>query len=264
MQKSKCLLVLGCVGAWLLGPVTVNAGVVVRMSSRDLPDGKATDHEVIYAQSGMFRIDKLDSQGHVEQIQLIRDGVIWDIDVPQRNFRKFDKSLLAARQSGMQEKMHAYLDKLPPEKRAMFEQRLGAMQQPSYTVTDSGHSEHVGSYSCEIWQVARQGKVLSENCIARKASLKGGDELVEAAHQAAAAASEALAGIPQAARAMGPTLALYNKMDGFPVLVRRLSGGRADSEDRVTSVETQALPADQFAIPKGFTEKSLGAGGEEE
>jgi len=264
MQKSQCLFVLGCLGASLLGPVTASAGVVVHMSSRNLPNGEAKDHQVLYAQNGMFRIDRLDPQGRVDQIQLIRDGVIWDIDVPQRTFRKFDKNLLSAQQSGLQTKMRAYLDRLPPEKRAQFEQRLGAMQQQTYTVTDSGHSEHVGSYSCEVWQVARQGRVISENCIASKSSLKGGDELVEAAHKAAAAASDALAGIPQAARAMGPTLALYNKMDGFPVLVRRLSAGKADSEDTVTSIDTQALPADKFAIPKGFTEKSLGAGGEED
>jgi hypothetical protein len=264
MPKSQNLFVLGCLGAALLSPVTAGAGVVVHMSSRDLPNGEAKDHQVFYAQNGMFRIDRLDPQGRIEQIQLIRDGVIWDIDVPQRTFRKFDKSLLAAQQSGMQSKMRAYLDKLPPERRAQLEQRLGAMQQQTFTVTDSGHSEHVGSYSCEIWQVARQGKVLSENCIAPKSSLKGGDELVDAAHEAAAAASDALAGTPQAAHAMGATLALYNRMDGFPVLVRRLSGGKAESEDTVTSIDTQSLPADKFAIPKGFTEKTLGASGEED
>ena len=162
--------------AVLLMATAARAGVVVHMSARDLPKGQAKDSQVFYAQSGMLRIDHLDQQGHVEGIQLIGDGVIWDIDVTKRSFRKLDKQAVAE-MGAMQNKMQGFLQNLPPEQRAALQARMSAMQQRQYSVTDAGRSERVGSYSCEIWQVTRAGKVVTENCVASKGSLKGGDEL---------------------------------------------------------------------------------------
>jgi hypothetical protein len=65
-----------------------------------------------------------------------------------------------------------------------------------------------------------------------------------------------------AARAAAQQFAVYGKIDGFPVRTRQLAGGKVESEDQVTSIEKQSLPADKFAIPKGFTQTTLGAEGE--
>jgi hypothetical protein len=50
-------------------------------------------------------------------------------------------------------------------------------------------------------------------------------------------------------------------MDGFPVLVRHLSGGSHSDENVVTRIERTSLPADKFEIPQGFTETQPGADG---
>lgn len=251
----------GWLGVSLLGVTMAQAGVVVHFSSKSLPGGQAKNDQVMYAQDGMLRIDKLDDEGHVRDITILRDGVIWSVNVPAHTFRKVDKSALAAQHGAMEDKMKAYVQNLPPDRRAMFEQRMAAVQQGNhdYAVKDSGRSEHVGSYSCEMWQASRDGKVFTENCIAPQASIAGGEELVKAAHNGSAIATDVISAMPQAARMMDPMFTLYGKMNGFPVLVRYMNGTVANREETATSIEKQSLPADQFAIPKGFTEIPLGA-----
>lgn len=248
-----------CLGAMS----AAQAGVVVHMGAKENADSAPKADQIVYAQDGMLRIDKLDSAGHVRDMTLIRDGTIWDVDVEKRTFRKFDKSAVAAQQSAMSDRMQAALQSLPPEKRAMLEQRMKSMQQQThaYTLTDSGRSEHVGSYSCQVWQAARDGKPIAEYCVAPKGSLTGGEELIEAAHKASAVAVDVASASPQMARAMAPIYTLYGKMDGFPVLTRHGKGGDEGDETIVTNIEKKSLPADQFAIPKGFTEVTPGQAG---
>jgi hypothetical protein len=244
-----------------IGAITAaQAGVVVHMGAKGSSDNAPKADEVVYAQDGMLRIDKLDSEGHIRDITLIRDGTIWSIEVAKRTFMKFDKDAVAAQQNEMSDRMKAALQNMPPERRAMLEERMKAMQQEThaYTLTDAGRSEHVGAYSCQIWQAARDGKPIAEYCVAPKGSLTGGDELVAAAHKASAVAVDVSSASPQMARAMSPVYTLYGKMDGFPVLTRHMSGGAAQDETFVTGIEKKSLPADQFAIPKGFTEVAPG------
>jgi len=241
------------------------AGTVVHLDRRSLPDGQARPQTVIYAQSGQFRMDTLDAKGHVRDFVLVRDGNIWQVDVEKRSFYKFDKAALAGQQSQMQERMQAMLQNLPPERRAMMEERMKGMmqrmQQTSVTLTDTGRGDRAGSWSCKVWQLLRNGKAVSESCIASRGSLTGGDELVDATHKASAVATDVLSSLP-ATRAAAQQFVLYGKSDGFPVRTRTLSGGRAESEEIVTSIERQSLPADKFAIPKGFTQTTLGGSDE--
>lgn len=239
------------------------AGTVVHMDRRDLPEGKAHPGSIIYAQNGQFRMDTLDDRGHVTDLVLVRDGNIWQVDMAKRTFYKFDKAALAGQHEQMQARMQTMLENMPPERRAAMQARMKAMMQKmqntnAFTIFDTGRSEHPGSWSCEVWQLLENGKAVSESCIAARGSVTGGDELVEATHKASAVAAEVLSSLPEA-RTAAQHFALYGKVDGFPVRTRDLAGGRAESEDLVTSIERQSLSADRFAIPKGFTQTTMGA-----
>jgi hypothetical protein len=52
-------------------------------------------------------------------------------------------------------------------------------------------------------------------------------------------------------------MALYGKSDGFPVRTRDLNGDTPDDEEIVSSIKSRPLPADTFAIPKGFTQTTM-------
>jgi hypothetical protein len=237
----------------------VEAGVVLQVSSRDSLSGKATPHEVYYAQGGIMRIDSLDGQGNVTRVDLVRDGVIWRIDPPQRTYTRIDAATVKTFFGGQQSQLDAMLANLPPEKRALMEAQMARMQQPHQdTFTDTGRSEQSGQYSCHIWQEQHAGHPFAEYCVVPTTSLPGGTELATSVHAALATTNQVIGGVPQLARS-AEHLTRLDKLNGFPVLQRFVSpSGKVESEKVLVSAETRALPEDKFAIPQGFTEKPLG------
>lgn len=241
------------------------AGTVVKMQWRSLPDGKPKPHSVIYAQDGQFRMDSLDENGHVQDFVLVRDGSIWQVNVARRTFYLFDKAALAGQQTVMQGRWQSMLQRLPATQRAAMEARMQTVlqhaQQSTSSMIDTGHSDRVGPWTCEIWRLQVNGKVSSDACVASRSTLTGGDELVESTHKAAQIAADVLGSLP-VARATATRMALYAKSDGFPVRTRELNGDTPDDEEVVSSIKTRPLPADTFAIPKGYTQTTMAQAGE--
>src|SRR6185312_8821802 len=259
MRRQGMVLILAGATAVAQG------GTVVHMNRTDF-EGKSRPEAVIYAQDGQFRMDTLDADGHVRDFVLVRDDSVWQVDVPKRTFFEIDQAALAGQQSQMQQQMQAMLQRLPPDQRAAMEERMKGLMagraQSSLTMTDTGKTDHVGSWACEVWQVQRDGAVSSDACIASRGSLTGGDELVDAVHKAASTTRDVVSALP-GARATAQQMAVYGKVDGFPVRTRELGrDGSVESAETVASVERQSLPADRFAIPKGFTQTTLGKGHE--
>jgi hypothetical protein len=253
MRTGSLLLVLSLLSA------TAEAGVVLQVSSRDLASGKTTPHEVYYAQAGMMRIDMLDPGGNVGRIDLVRDGMIWEVDPRNRTYTRIDQATVKSFFGGQQGQMEAMLANLPPDKRALMQARIAKMQQPGQDAfTDTGRSQTSGQYSCRMWQEQHAGRPYAEYCVVPAAGLPGGAELATSMHTALATTNQLLSGVPQMARS-AEHLTRLEKLNGFPVLQRFLSpAGKAEREDVLTSAESHALPADKFAIPQGFTEKPLG------
>jgi hypothetical protein len=259
---NKRWLILGVAS---MGAAAAQAGTVVHTEWRSLPDGTPRPHSVIYAQDGQFRMDSLDADGHVQDFVLVRDGSIWQVNVTRRTFYLFDKAAVANQQTAMQGRWQSMLQRLPAEQRAAMEARMqGIMQQAQQSdlsMTDTGHTDRVGSWTCEVWRLQVNGKPMSDACIAPRGELTGGDELVESTHKAADVAADVLGSVV-GARASQMRMALYGKSDGFPVRTRQLDGDTPEDEEIVTSIKTRPLPPDTFAIPKGFTQTTMADRGE--
>lgn len=253
---DKRWLMLG----WMSLATAAQAGTVVHMDRRDLPDGKPQPHTVIYAQGGAFRMDTLDARGHVRDFVLVRDGQIWQVNVDQRSFYHFDKAALAGQQQALQAHMQAALQRLPAAQRATMAARMNAIvqraQHQTIDFTDTGRTDRAGAWRCEVWQLQLNGKPESDACIAPSRALAGGAELVQATRQAGAIAAEVLSSVP-AARAAAARFAMFGKADGFAVRTRYLHNREPQHEELVTSIATQPLPADTFAIPRGFTQTTM-------
>jgi hypothetical protein len=245
-----------------MGATAAQAGTVVHTEWRSLPDGKLQPHSVIYAQDGQFRMDSLDQSGHVQDFVLVRDGNMWQVNVTRRTFYLFDKAAVANQQTAMQGRWQAMLQRLPPDQRAAMEARMQGMlqhaQQSNISLADTGHTARVGSWTCEVWRLQLNGKPMSESCIAPRGELTGGDALVESTHKAADIAAGVLGSLP-GAKTTEVRMALYGKSNGFPVRIRHLDGDTPEDEEIVSSINTRPLPADTFAIPKGFTQTTLGS-----
>lgn len=245
-----------------MAAISAHAGTVVHMARRDLPDAKARPHTVIYAQAGQFRMDSLDDNGHVRDFVIVRDGNIWQVDVEKRTFYLFDKASLTDQQELLKGRMQEMLQRLPAGQRAAMEARMNAVlqhaRQTDVAFTDTGRTDKVGSWACEVWQLKSDGRTVSDACIAPAGALTGGGELVKATHRAATIAADVLSSIP-AAHAAAAHFAMFGTAAGFPVRTRDLGrDGTPDDEETVTSIEVRRLASDQFAIPKGFTQTSFG------
>jgi hypothetical protein len=240
----------------LLVSVSAEAGSVLKVDSKDA-SGKTAPREMWYAQDGMLRIDDVDARGNVTESTVVRDNVIWKIDPAERTYTRVDQESLKSMMGGKSAQMEAMIANLPPEKRAMIEARMAKMQQHAantqFTFTDTGKSDHAGQYACRLWQEQRNGKPFADYCVVPTSSLPAGAELDAAMKKAVATTSQIVASVPQLAK-QAEHITRLGSMNGFPA-----SSRIHEEEERVlTSAQSQALPADKFAIPKGFTEKPFG------
>jgi len=240
--------------------LSAEAGSVLKVDSKD-STGKTVPNEVYYAQDGMIRIDSLDAGGNITRTTVVRDGVVWEIDPRERTFTRIDAASLKQLVGGKENQMEAMIAQLPPEKRAVMEQRMAQMKQRAatteYTFNDTGRSDHAGQYSCRVWEEQRNGQPFAEYCVVPASSLPAGAELDAAMKKAVETANQIISSVPQMAK-QAEHLTRLGKLNGFPARSRVGSGGHGD-EHLLTSAQAQSLPADKFAIPQGFTEKQLGA-----
>lgn len=247
------------IAVYMIGAGTAHAGVVIHSTSKDLKSGREADHQTYYVQNGLVRMERIDDHGQPRQITLFRDNALLELQPAQRTYTKMDKS--AMQQAGQQ--MEQELAKMPPEQRAMVEKMMGgasgkspgAAPQQESTWTDTGKTETVGQYTCHVWESRFNGKLETQFCVVPTGTLPGGDELVSAMREAGKIAKELASAMPEAASASSRQLAAFYRLQGYPVLVRHFSGETPTREDVVQSIERQSLPANQFEIPQGYTER---------
>ena len=241
----------------LLVSLNAEAGSVLKVDSKDA-SGKSTPKEIYYAQDGMLRVDDLGADAAITRTTLVRDGAIWQVNPRERTFTRIDPASLKQMFAGNDSQMEAMLAQMPPEKRAMMEARLAQMQHKgaatAYSFSDTGRSDHEGQYPCRLWQEQRNGQPFAEYCVVAAASLPAGAELDTAIKKSAATVGQVVAAVPQLA-AQAEHITRLGNMNGFPARSRVGTEGEAHV---LSSAQAQALPADKFAIPQGFTEKPLG------
>ena len=56
----------------------------------------------------------------------------------------------------------------------------------------------------------------------------------------------------------GETFAMFQKIDGIPVVTRRLEGDKLMGETILKSLEKKPAPAAEFALPSGLTVQTIG------
>jgi hypothetical protein len=241
--------------------MSVHAGVVLQVSERELPSGSPAPSEIYYAQDGMMRIDELNAAGAVTRTNVVRDGVIWEINPQERTFTRIDAATMKSFFGGQNAQMQAMLAKLPPEQQAAMQARVAQMQQRTiaFSYTDAGHADQAGQYSCRVWTEQLSNRPYAEYCVVSSSSLPGGAELSVSMKKALDTVAALTAGVPQMEKS-AEHFSRMEKMNGFPVRQRFLSStGQASREKLLTSADTQSLSGDKFAVPQGFTEKPLGA-----
>ena len=248
--------------------VATAEGVVIQMTRQDLPSGKPNPNGSIYIQGGMLRQDHVDSRGHIDNFSIIRDGVIWEVNTQARTYEKMDKATMqqeAEKLNTMLQGMKAQMASMPPERRAMvqamidrFEGTGGAAAMPKAAFVDAGKDETSGSYRCHVWEMRVGDRTEMEYCVVPWNSVPGGEQAEAAWKQVAAMMKDMFSSVslPGLAKMANDRMKVFSDPHGFPVVTRQISGGKPTSQEAVTSIEKQSIPADRFEIPKGFKQVS--------
>ena len=163
-----------------------------------------------------------------------------------------------ARQAAFRAQMQAQLARMPPEQRkhveaTMLAQGVTPEGKPAVLTYEKkkAPSRKVSGFSCEDYQIKRDGKLSGEGCYASwKVVGITADDFKETMVKSMPS--------PGGGSPMGQAFEAEAAAPGFPVWRTTLDEqGAVVSESTVKSISKTAMSAESFEVPKGYTEKSM-------
>jgi hypothetical protein len=168
-----------------------------------------------------------------------------------------DMAKMAQMASAAMAQMNASLANLPPEQRAMVEQRMhGAMgaagAHMDIKITPTGATDRVGNWSCQVYRTDVGDTHVEDSCLADVA-----DAGISAADRATIRrAFERLKEMSEKMSAGMFKSPLNQLPEGkFPVKITHFDDGNKSKTVVLTNVTSGGVNAADFAIPAGYTEQ---------
>jgi hypothetical protein len=242
----RTLLPIAC----CLLPLVAFADAQIQMVAKD-----GTVDGTYQVRGGKVRIESTDSGNNTLLYDAASHGITV-LDHAKKHYMHIDAETVAnlgAAASGAMAEMQKQLANLPPEQREAMEKLMPAMPTapslPDIKADRTGRSDVVNGMSCEIVEVAVDGKAAGEACVASKGTgLSDSDEqtLRSMFADLSKLASSVLGGNSGTDRE-------FAVLGGLPLRWR-------DNTGRVTEtrVDTKVpIDATGFQIPAGYTEEKL-------
>ncbi len=258
MKKSAAMLM----PAVLLASPHAWPGAVMDMVVRDAA-GLETGRSIIYAQSGMIRVDDVSGGSGDGSMIFLGDRMLY-LDHRDETYVVLDEAMLddvSAKIKDAMAEMEKQLAGLPPEQRAMVEQMMqGKMQdmmaqaganKPGPRVEPMGNGRWQ-SYDCEKFAVFEGDAKTHEVCAADLDDIEGADEVMKAFRSMAAYVTKLAESMPMMASGDINPGELMDMFDGFPVHSVDYMNGRPVEETSLESVTEKELASDLFAAPDGY------------
>lgn len=250
--------------ATLMLAAAAHAGTVMESLNRDLAGDRAESVTTTYAQAGQMRVES----GTSDSFLIFKDDTLYSISRKDRSYVAMDRATLKKmidQISPVMKQMQERLAKMSPEQRAQMERMMGRKmpgmgQNSVQEIRKTARAGNVGGYSCNYVEVVEGGVLSSELCVVNPAALKGGEELMNAALKMSALVQDMLKGMdaPWLRQTIDRQVENYSRIGGVPVLSRHYSDGKAANETTIRSIRAQALPANTFEVPEGYSRKELG------
>lgn len=277
-SRAAFLVLLACGSA--------RADLVVTVQRKSL----RTDPPVVEMQQIKMTRDKLtttvsERAGSSTQIIFRGDqGLVWALDTKTRTYMEIDKATMQSagdQMSAAMKQVQEQLAKLPPEQRAMAEKMMqgqvpgmagapgaaggpGASAAPggatpALEVKATGEKRTIQGYACTRYDVFWNGKKMSESWVAPWSEAKVKKEDLEALRSMAGFFEDLVESNPML-RGMSEnsTYRGADRMEGFPVLVRRYDGDKVVEETMLENLERKSVEASAFEVPAGFSKKQPG------
>ncbi|MCO6413615.1 MAG: hypothetical protein J5I92_12830 [Thiogranum sp.] len=266
INRSSLVKAAGIIAAVLLSP-TVQSDATIRMK-----DSRGADDALIQIKGNMVRMSQ-PGQADYMLYDKTRDTVI-HVRTAQQEYMEIDRATIdryAGTISAMREQiapqiamMREQLKNMPPEQRAMIEQRMGGMvdlgtmdSQPADDIrTVKRGSKTVSGFDCDLYEVLNGGQPVAEVCLATEADAGMSDADFDTL-SAMMAFTRDMAGKAQKLAA-GMTTGVPNldigDAQGVPVAMKDLKQGR---EFSVAGVSDDKLDDAVFSAYKSYRKKEM-------
>jgi hypothetical protein len=198
-------------------------------------------------------------------VAIFKNNTMYILDPANKAYRVIDKASLdqmAAKLAGVRKQMEASMANMPPERRAEMEKLLGRTGDDAASkrvLKKTGRSETVASIKCAVWEASVNGKKEEELCVAAPAAIPGGDDMMTTLR----GVGEMLNGFSNSFGGGGKADNAWRDLDtvkGVPILMREFEDGKVTSENHLSLARKESVPASQFEVPAGYTEKKISMG----
>lgn len=242
-----------------------HAGTVLETVNRDLPAGadSKTHTMMTYAQDGKMRVETKPG----DTLMIFKDETIFTVNHKEKSYYSMDRAAMkrmADQVNPALEQMQDQLAKMSPEQRAQMEKMMGSRlpgmgKQKSQEIRKTARTDKIGGYTCSYVEVHEDGVLSDELCVVPPGTVKGSQDLMDAAVKMSALLKEMLGGIdaPWLKQSVDKQVADYEKLGGLPLLTRHYSGGQPASETTLKSIRNEPVPAALFEIPAGYAKKEM-------
>lgn len=251
--------------------VTAQAGTVIETVERVLPSGKETSVVTVQVDNGRMRVEELETGAKAaESAVIFKDDAMIIVDHKKEKYTVMDRATLqqvAGTVSDAMKQLEAQLAGMPPEQRAMVEKMMGKQapgsQKPRRMApefTKAGRTERVGGYTCQVWEGKRDGVKVTEHCVAPYGSVAGGEELMKVMKSMMSMVEDAMQSLDSdwLRGSVRSEWEGIKSIDGYPVLTRTFTDGKADSEHALRSAQSATIAPSQFEVPVGYKRQELG------
>ena len=194
--------------------------------------------------------------GNVSTLFDVGSGRLLLVEHDKRQY--MDMAKVADTAGAAMAQANAALANLPPEQRALMQQRMGAMAQAAVRVDvqvkPTGVSDRVAGYACQVYRTDIDGHHRADSCLADVADvgISGSDvaTLRKAFQQLKAMSDKISAGIFKSP---------INEMpaDKFPVKITLFDESGKTQVVQLKSIAMSGTDAADFAIPSEYSEKQV-------
>ncbi len=234
------------------------------LESADNEPGSKTPSQVskLWFEAGRMRSETTGGDGG--SVAIFKNKAMYVLDPRTKSYRVIDKvtvDRMAAQLGEARKKMEAAMAGMPPERRAMMEKMMGQMggaagQAPKRVLKNTGRTETVAGVKCAVWEATVNGQKEEELCAAAPGALPGGEEMLKTLREV----GDIFKGFTQSFSGNGRADNAWRDLEtvnGVPILTRELTAGKVTSENRLNVARKESVPAAQFEVPAGYTEKKL-------
>jgi len=222
-------------------------------------NGKGSQMSRFEVTNGRMRTDTPDASVVVD----VEHNEMITIDHDRKQFTRIDGAQMermAGAVSGAMAQAQAALANLPPEQRAMIEERMGGHMPGAAKInvrmTATGKHEKVAGYDCEMFSTFVDDEHQSDICLA-SAEAVGLSASDRQTLQGAFSYFKRMA--EKMSAGLGNMSLPFDKIgaDRVPVKMVEYGSGKAGTVTTLASVDKGALPASDFAPPAGYREHPL-------